>query len=221
MGLGKKKEQKISTEELAKTQVLNLDDVQKLAKYEKLISKKPALVVALIGAFSIVVGVTAQTVVSLSKVNEPKAMPTVTNRATSQTKDKYDELICTQTTVDNNAELNIKMTYALKYKNDTLDTYTKTLDVTPTSTTSTKALTNVQNGNVAFKSFKKDSIDGYQLVVSNKESGYEVLVTVNPNKLDVNVLADEVKTNAFVKPDITSEMTKDQVQTFLSGYTCK
>ena len=49
MGLGKKKQQKISTEELAKTQVLNLDDVQKLAKYEKIISKKPALIVALVG----------------------------------------------------------------------------------------------------------------------------------------------------------------------------
>ena len=46
----------VSQEELAKTQVLNLNDVKALAKYEKKISKKPAILFAIAGLLSISLG---------------------------------------------------------------------------------------------------------------------------------------------------------------------
>ena len=220
MGLGKRKQQKISTEELAKTQVLNLDDVQKLAKYEKLISKKPALIVALIGAFSIIVGVSAQTVVSLSKANEPTPMPRVTNKVSTEKKETVENVICSQTTVNEGAEINIKTTYDVEYRDNKMVKYTKTTDVTPTNATSVNALTSVQNGQVAFKAMESFSTTGYKLVVSSKESGYEVLVTIDPNTLDATKLAPEVQTNQFVSANITKDLTKDQVKAMLQGYTC-
>ena len=220
MGLGKRKQQKISTEELAKTQVLNLDDVQKLAKYEKLISKKPALIVALIGAFSIIVGVSAQTVVSLSKANEPAPMPRVTNKVSTEKKETVENVICSQTTVNEGAEINIKTTYDVEYRDNKMIKYTKTTDVTPTNATSVNALTSVQNGQVAFKAMESFSTTGYKLVVSSKESGYEVLVTIDPNTLDATKLAPEVQTNQFVSANITKDLTKDQVKAMLQGYTC-
>ena len=220
MGLGKRKQQKISTEELAKTQALNLDDVQKLAKYEKLISKKPALIVALIGAFSIIVGVSAQTVVSLSKANEPAPMPRVTNKVSTEKKETVENVICSQTTVNEGAEINIKTTYDVEYRDNKMIKYTKTTDVTPTNATSVNALTSVQNGQVAFKAMESFSTTGYKLVVSSKESGYEVLVTIDPNTLDATKLAPEVQTNQFVSANITKDLTKDQVKAMLQGYTC-
>lgn len=220
MGLGKKKQQKISTEELAKTQVLNLDDVQKLAKYEKLISKKPALIVALIGAFSIIVGTSAQVVVSLSKANEPAPMPTVTNKISTQKKEVVEDLICSQTTVNEGAEIIIKTTYDVEYRDSKMTKYTKTTDVTPTNATSVNALTSIQNGQVAFKAMENFSTTGYKIVVSSKETGYQVLVTVDPNTVDATKLAPEVQTNQFVSANISKDQTKDQVKGLLQGYNC-
>ena len=222
MGLGKKKQQKISTEELARTQVLNLDDVQKLAKYEKLISKKPAFIVALIGAFSIVVGASAQTVVSLSQVNEPTPMPKVAKKVSTQKKETVENVICSQTTVNTGAEINIKTTYDVEYRDNKMTTYTKTTDVTPTSTTSVNALTSIQNGLVSFKAYENNTTDGYKIVVSNKETGYQVLVTIDPNKIDNTKLSPDVVANQFVNANITKDQTKEQIKSTLagSGYTC-
>lgn len=220
MGIGKRKQQKISTEELAKTQVLNLDDVQKLAKYEKLISKKPALIVALIGVFSIIVGASAQTVVSLSKANEPAPMPKVTNKVSTEKKDTVESVLCSQTTINEGAEISIKTTYDVEYKDNKMVKYTKTTDVTPTNETSVNALTSIQNGQVAFKAMEAYSTTGYKLVVSNKETGYQVLVTIDPNKIDASTLAPEVTGNQFVSANISKDLTKDQVKGLLQGYSC-
>ena len=220
MGLGKRKQKKISTEELAKTQVLNLDDVQKLAKYEKLISKKPALIVALIGAFSIIVGASAQTVVSLSKANEPSPMPKVTNKVSTEKKESVENLICSQTTVNEGAEIIIKTTYDVEYRDNKMIKYTKTTDVTPTNAESVNALTSIQNGQVAFKSMEGFSTTGYKVVVSSKESGYQVLVTVDPKTVDVSKLAPEVQANQFVSANISKDNTKDQIKAALQGYNC-
>lgn len=221
--MSKRKQKKLSTEELAKTQVLNLDDVQKLAKYEKLVSKKPALIVALAGVFSIIVGVSAQTVVSLTDANQPKPMPSVNQKVQSRN-GQENQLVCSKTEAQPAAEISIKTTYTVNYKNNnSMTTYTKAVDVTPTSTTSVNALTSIQNGMVAFKEFEKTSITGYTVVVSNKESGYEVLVTVDPNVLDQSQLSPVATSNAFVNPDVVKGSSKDQVKTGLTskGYTCK
>ena len=195
---------------------------EQLAKYEKVISKKPALIVALVGAFSIIVGTSAQVVVSLSKANEPAPMPKVTNKVTTKKVETVENLICSQTTVNAGAEISIKTTYDVEYRENKMVTYTKTTDVTPTSTTSVNALTSIQNGLVTFKAFESSSKDGYKLVVSNKESGYQVLVTIDPNKIDNSKLTPEISGNQFVNADITKDQAKDQVKTNLTnaGYTC-
>ena len=46
----------MSQEELQRTQVLNLKDVQETVKYEKLHSKKPAIIVAIIGIVCLSIG---------------------------------------------------------------------------------------------------------------------------------------------------------------------
>ena len=50
--------QQMTQEELQRTQVLNLQEVEKVAKFEKRTSKKPALFVAFLGILSITFGTT-------------------------------------------------------------------------------------------------------------------------------------------------------------------
>ena len=147
-------------------------------------------------------------------------MPRVTNKVSTEKKETVEDLICSQTTVNEGAEIIIKTTYDVEYRDNKMTKYTKTTDVTPTNATSVNALTSVQNGQVAFKAMESFSTTGYKLVVSSKESGYEVLVTIDPNTLDATKLAPEVQTNQFVSANITKDLTKDQVKAMLQGYTC-
>ena len=50
--------QQLTKEELTKTQVLNLTTLENVAKYEKKVSKKPALILAVIGMLCIFSGFT-------------------------------------------------------------------------------------------------------------------------------------------------------------------
>ena len=48
--------QKMTEEELQRTQVLNFDTFKQVARYEKLSSKKPAMIFALLGVLAILIG---------------------------------------------------------------------------------------------------------------------------------------------------------------------
>ena len=48
--------QQMTEEELQRTQVLNFDDFKQVARYEKISSKKPAIIVALIGVLALIFG---------------------------------------------------------------------------------------------------------------------------------------------------------------------
>ena len=63
--------QQMSEEELQRTQVLNFDTFKQVARYEKISSKKPAIIVALLGVLAIVIGGTYPIVQSqMAKSNE-------------------------------------------------------------------------------------------------------------------------------------------------------
>ena len=53
--------------ELTKTLVLNFNEVEDIAKFEKKTSKKPAIIIAIIGLFAIFTGVVYPSVYSMVK----------------------------------------------------------------------------------------------------------------------------------------------------------
>ena len=69
----KQNKSKEEIEELQRTQVLNLKDVEETVKYEKSISKKPAMIIAIIGAIFLTLGSTLQIAKTMKKSVEPKA----------------------------------------------------------------------------------------------------------------------------------------------------
>lgn len=60
--MSKKKKQ--ATEELVQTQVLNIEEVRRVANYEKKLSKKPAAICAILGMFMILLGGASQGYIS-------------------------------------------------------------------------------------------------------------------------------------------------------------
>ena len=86
--------QQMTQEELQKTQVLNLKDVEEAARFERITSKKPAIIVAAIGVLSIMFGATFGVVQTLT------TEPTIKDNSNSTTEKRQvltqtDSLNCT------------------------------------------------------------------------------------------------------------------------------
>ena len=67
-------------EELTRTQVLNLQELEKAAKYEKRTSKKPAAVLAVIGVFSISLGLCYPSVNNMLSSRSVEDKPVVSEK---------------------------------------------------------------------------------------------------------------------------------------------
>ena len=92
--------QQMTQEELQKTQVLNLKDVEEAARFERITSKKPAIIVAAIGVLSIMFGATFGVVQTLT------TEPTIKDNSNSTTEKRQvltqtDSLNCTLSLLNN------------------------------------------------------------------------------------------------------------------------
>ena len=98
--INEKNSSQISQEELMKTQVLNLQDVEEAARYEKATSKKPAILVAVIGFFAIFLGTSLPFVNSLmnQKDTSLKTDKTIEKKQILNTE---SNLNCTYTSLNN------------------------------------------------------------------------------------------------------------------------
>ena len=74
------KEEKLAKEELTRTQVLNLTELEQVANYEKKISKKPALVLAILGIMCITIGLSYNSVLSAFIKSPQSSNPSSQNR---------------------------------------------------------------------------------------------------------------------------------------------
>ena len=91
--------QQLSDDELQRTQVLNLQAFKETARIEKLSSKKPAIILAVIGVLSISLGLSFPAIQSLStRQNAEKNQQKTLERRQSEEKIKKvveEEMICT------------------------------------------------------------------------------------------------------------------------------
>ena len=81
-------DQQMSREELTRTQVLNLSDFERVAKYEKSVSKKPAIFLFALGMFCIIAGLSYNSIMSIviDKITPPA--PEVSKRVTEKNENK-------------------------------------------------------------------------------------------------------------------------------------
>lgn len=208
----------LTPEELQKTQILNLNELENTIRIEKITSKKPAIIVAVIGILFIVFGTTFQIASSLStnnrKVEKRKVEP---NQQVVET-----SLSCVKTTLNNPDGTDTTYNVDYYFENDKLSSEIREYKYT--------AIVNNPNGEQTIKA----KLDNYQKLLSST-SGYQVntnatdskemkvVVQIDYHSLDLTTIPqanqnDEL-TKVKYKRNIDSNTIKNDMLT--QGFTCE
>ncbi len=216
-----KKRSKQESLELTKTLVLNFNEVEKVAKYEKKTSKKPAIIIAFIGIFAIFSGIVYSNTYSLNKKD---SNPSKYRKTTKVTK-KIDKLICTKNSNEENNKITVNETVTLNFKKNKLYNYQNVivstvvdskLDKTP------KFITDLDN---KVKDIKKESITGYTITSNNESkknviSKYTLKLIINLEKYDDSKIKDKSNKYLNITYKYKDNALKVREDLIKSGYTC-
>ena len=210
--------QQMSEEELQRTQVLNFDTFKQVARYEKVSSKKPAIVVALIGILAIIIGGSYPIVQSQMEKNKE-------SKSTMQARKKDNKLIaselnCTQEIPAGVNGLDQVMKIKYNFIDNKLTSFTKelTLTISPASTTGT---TSLQSFITALQPYLVQK-DGYSVVVRQIENGVVTTTSVDYRSVDINTLPEINQKNNYFSvvylADTNMESIKQDMTT--QNYIC-
>lgn len=201
--------QQLSEEELQRTQVLNFDDFKTTTRIEKAGSKKPAIIVAIIGLLSILIGTTYPGIQSLI-TNKKTEKSQVQTRKIEEKKENIvkSKLSCTKTNNIPDGTIE-KITINYEFENEKLKSFEKTVDITiaPGS----------MNGQAALDSFKTalppflTQKNGYDISTKEIENGIEVITKVDYEKLNINDLPQANQDNYRFNVTYLKDSTKESV----------
>lgn len=224
----------VSQEELAKTQVLNLSDVQEIAKFEKKTSKRPAALFAIAGLLAITLG-----------FSYPKIMMAVDSIGADDTnyrvEESYEEEITPETEETPTPQVQQNTTrctfsnpqnpdgtagtaiYDLVFnENNQLQSYAMTLTLDPIQG-NTAGLTAVQGYYNSYKALDSIPLNGYKIETTYTDTGMKVVVTVDLTTFDKNTLTDGHKGNYFANVPYNLGDAKDVIKQQLTAnsYVCQ
>ena len=201
--------QQMTEEELQRTQVLNFDTFKQVARYEKISSKKPAIIVALLGVLAIVIGGTYPLVQSQMTKKEQESKSSIQARKKDK-KPVASELTCTQTTslVANGLDQAINIKY--NFIDNKLTSFTKelTLTISPGSTIGPSEL---QNFIIALQPFLVQK-EGYSVTVKQIENGVVTNTSVDYKNLDINTLPEINQQNVYFNVIYLADSNRESIK---------
>ena len=187
-------QQQMTEEELQRTQVLNFDAFKQVARYEKLSSKKPALIVALIGILALIIGGGYPIVQSqMEKKSDDNANSAVQARKKVE-EVKKTELTCVRNRPGVVAGLNETLTIVYSFENDKLTSFTKELVLTKAN--EEQGQTSLQNYLTALEAFLIQQ-DGYKMSVKQIDNGVSTTTSVDYKDLDINKIPEINQNNEY------------------------
>ena len=205
------KAQGISVAELQKTQVLNLKAVEDAVRFEKLTSKKPAIVLGIVGIMLILFGTTFQIVDTVQ--SRPKNV--IEKRTTVVDEiDKTQKLQCKQSSKSDGFTKDFTIVYT--FEDDKLIGFTKTLQLVFTDTSK------MQNLFTGFQSYANSS-DGYSVKVEKTESEIKFVVEVDYDTLDLTKLNPKQQEYYATKIDYALDTFYNRIKTDMvnGSYVCQ
>ena len=217
--MSRKKLDKLTQEELQKTQVLNLKDVQDTVRYEKRTSKKPALILGLMGLLSITFGTTYSVLQSHPKVEEEKK---VEARKKEEVKaPATSSLSCNHTEVAREDGTDTSLNLLYKFEDDKLVQLTKTFTVNISEGKENGKAT-LDGYVTGYQSFM-NNIDGYTITVTPTETNIVAVVNIDYKKLDVTKLAPIQATHISTSVPYQLGTDKNTIQNEMTtkGYICQ
>lgn len=213
----------VTPEELQKTLVLNLADFEETARIEKMTSKKPALIVALLGVFSIALGFSFPLVQSFT-ARDNAENTIVENREEYEEEDvvlsteeivicTFDKMIADGTHVVSIAEIS--------FNNGVISSFVRSTTVNPIPGDRMGPNT-VLTYNAIIQPLLVQ-MDGYGVTIEpTVEGGTKIVATVDYNKLDFTMFPQKNQTHYSTSVDYASNTPKEQVLPDMAtrGFTC-
>ena len=238
--MARRRKSKEELEELTRTQVLNLKELEKAANFEKKTSRKPALLLAMIGVFSISAGLFYPKVTTMlssrstdvedttiSEQRQEDNAEVVVNQANANS----NMLTCSISQPDpNDATLVNTTTYTFQFlDNGLLGNYDKVMDI-KTSVPVTQTPSSIVTLDTLLANLMQTPIAGYLLekvptasTDPNVVDGYTATLSVDFAQFNPATLTTLHTTNSFANVEFSNTDTRDIIQqreTSL-GYTCQ
>ncbi len=212
----------MSSQELQETQVLNLKDVQEIARIEKRTSKKPAIIVGIIGVFFLMIGM------SFGAIETLKSKETKIQKRTIQDKKKIDnsslnELKCSKIVLNNSDGTDTVYDISYNFKDNKLIGFTKVFSINAIVGNSVANQT-MQNYSIGYQSFL-NQLDGYSITVIPNQDLTQLTATVKVDllKLDLTKLPQVQQTHFSTKVEYLVDTEKSVIQGDMvaQGFTCQ
>ena len=234
--MGRRKKSKQELEELTRTQVLNIQELENAAKYEKRTSKKPAVFFAVLGLLSISLGVSYPGIQSM--MDDPSSK---NDNVTEQRKEEEKEVSSTATALQNaltcsinqmnEAEATTTVTnYTFNFsETNTLASFEKTATISVTTPVSATPAS-IVSLDTALANLKQTVIAGYTLETTptasttpNVVDGYTAKLIVDFASFNPQTLTALHTSNVFANVEFSNQDTKDTITTRLTqqGFTCQ
>lgn len=173
----------MTPEELQRTQVINLKDLEEVVRIEKKTSKKPAIIIAIIGLALLMGGTGTQIAASLKEKK-------LEERAIEQRREdsvKKTSLTCSQNKLNNADGTDVVYSFRYEFEDDKVIKANKMVSVTVTP--------GKDKGKDTIKKLKENyeknklSITGYENSLSSTEKGFVLVTKIDYRRLKV----DDVK----------------------------
>ena len=219
----KQNKTKEEIEELQRTQVLNLKDVEETVKYEKSISKKPAMIIAIIGAIFLTLGSTLQIAKTMKKSVEPKAE----KREISKEKEIQTVapviLECQNIQLNNPDGTNITFTIDYTFNNYKLTNFTKKYSIAAIEGNQV-GLQTIQQYIVGYRDFM-NPVNGYTISVTpnGTQTVLTAVVSADLEKIDMTTFPKMQKNHISTSIDYQKDTAFLTIQSDMSskGFTCE
>lgn len=231
MAFGRKQQQssstEISREELTRTQVLNLQELESVAKYERQTSKRPAALFAFAGFLAITMGLLYPNI--MMAVDNIGATPKTSYRV--EINDIYDldttipvatdKITCTIAQPNQMDGTDKNSTIELYFHEQKLQTYVKTMIASPTAgnVNGVATTTNLYN---TYATYDAMAINGYTVATTADGATTKVTITIDLQTLDKTQLTYDHVANAFtnVEYELNADQTAIQTALTTAGYVC-
>lgn len=222
--------QMMDKDQLTRTQVLNINDVEQTAQQERHNTniKKLGLFILIIGVILLTGGISYQMLGIGVPEKETPAAPT-DNVQPANTPNAIDTTpttpYCRLETPAGEDGTDKMITYTFTYEGDLLKGYTKTVNISQTEG-NTEGVTTVDNYTNEYNSYTSTQFNGYVLSVTpsnnNNLSGVQIETNVDLTVLDPSILVEPFVSNEYIKVDFQLDQPKADVIGYLQGlsYTC-
>ena len=217
----KQNKTKEEIEELQRTQVLNLKDVEETVRFEKSISKKPAMIIAIIGAIFLALGSTLQ----IAKTMKKSVEPIVEKRVISKEKQTVAPVIleCQSIQMNNPDGTNITYTINYTFNNYKLTNFTKKYSIAAIEGNQV-GLQTIQQYIVGYQDFM-NPVNGYTISVTPNETQtiLTAVVSADLEKIDMTTFPEMQKNHISTSIDYQKDTAFLTIQSDMSskGFTCE